>query len=132
MAQLPTLHQRPDGLILLATLDGKAAGCVMLKRLEPGICEMKRLFVQPDCRGHGVGQQLCRHLILEAAATGYKILRLDTGIRHHEAQALYSGLGFRQIEPYYDCPPELREMLMFMELGLPAPSLGTDNQDSHS
>lgn len=120
MAQLPALHKRPDGLILLATLDSHAAGCVMLQRLEPGVCEMKRLFVNQNCRGHGIGQHLCRRLISEAVAVGYHTLRLDTGIRHHEAQALYGDLGFRQVEPYYDCPPELREIMLFMELDLTA------------
>lgn len=124
MAQLPALHKRPDGLILLASLDDKAAGCVMLQRLEADICEMKRLFVHPDCRGYGVGRHLCQRLISEAADLGYKTLRLDTGSRHTEAQALYGTLGFRQIEPYYECPPELREIMLFMELDLTTPSTG--------
>ncbi|TQV71935.1 GNAT family N-acetyltransferase [Denitrobaculum tricleocarpae] len=118
MERLHRLHARPVGFILLACLDGQPAGCVMLQRLEPGVCEMKRLFVDHDCRGHGIARALCRGLISEARALGYRTLRLDTGIRHHEAQALYAALGFRQIEPYYDCPPELRDVMQFMELDL--------------
>lgn len=118
MSQLGELHAPPDGTILLARLDGAPAGCVMLKKLAPQVCEMKRLFVHPDRRGHGVGAQLCQALIAEAKALGYQTMRLDTGIRHHEAQALYRSLGFRQIDAYYDCPEELREVMLFMELDL--------------
>lgn len=125
MARLQLVHKPPAGFILLASFEGKPAGCIMLQELAPGICEMKRLFVHPDCRGHGVGQQLCRRLISEAAAAGYQTLRLDTGIRHHEAQALYSSLGFRRIEAYYDCPPELRDLMLFMELDLTLPRAET-------
>ena len=118
MTGLGQLHATPEGTILLAKLNDEAAGCVMLQQLAPEICEMKRLFVHPNCRGQSVGQQLARRLIVDAGALGYRTMRLDTGIRHHEAQALYKSLGFVQIEPYYDCPKELRDLMIFMELDL--------------
>lgn len=120
MSRLSDLHAPPAGTILLARQEDAPAGCVMLQKLEPAICEMKRLFVHPRHRGAGVGAQLCRAVIAEAAALGYHAMRLDTGIRHHEAQALYKSLGFRPIEAYYDCPEELRELMLFMELDLTA------------
>ncbi|WP_282609813.1 GNAT family N-acetyltransferase [Pelagibius sp. Alg239-R121] len=118
MTRLKELHAPPEGTILLATLAGRAAGCVMLQQLAPQICEMKRLFVLPECRGLAVGQKLCGRLIEDAAALGYRTMRLDTGVRHHEAQALYRSLGFQEIAPYYDCPEELRDLMLFMERSL--------------
>ncbi len=118
MSRLGELHAPPGGTILLADLDEAPAGCVMLQSLTPQICEMKRLFVHPDRRGSGVGVQLCKTLIGKAVDLGYRTMRLDTGVRHHEAQALYKSLGFREIEAYYDCPEDLREVMLFMELDL--------------
>lgn len=120
MSRLGDLHAAPEGTILIARLGDSPAGCVMLQKLERRVCEMKRLFVHPEYRGNGVGAQLCHALITKAAALGYRTMRLDTGVRHREAQALYRSLGFRPIEAYYDCPEELRELMLFMELDLEA------------
>jgi carbonic anhydrase len=66
---------------------------------------MKRLWVRPAYRGHGLGLALCRRLIDEARAIGYETMRLDTiGASMARAVALYRSLGFKQIEPYYDNP----------------------------
>jgi hypothetical protein len=45
-------------------------------------------------------------------------MRLDTSWRQQEAQGLYLKLGFQRIDPYYDCPPALKEWLVFFELRL--------------
>ncbi len=121
LARLPTLHGPPDGAILLATADGRPAGCVMLRKFEGDICEMNRLFVATKQRGHGIGLVLCKALLATAARMGYRSMRLDTGPLHHEAQALYSGLGFAVREAYYDPGPELRDKLVFMERDLTGP-----------
>ena len=57
-------------------------------------------------------------IIRDARAAGYAIMRLDTSWRQQEAQALYSKLGFQRIDPYYDCPPALKDWLVFFELSL--------------
>jgi ribosomal protein S18 acetylase RimI-like enzyme len=115
LAQLPEIHAPPKGAILIARVDGATAGCVMLSPLEDGACEMKRLFVVESARGKGVARALCGALFDAARAAGYRAMRLDTGPLHHEAQALYRSLGFRERAPYYDAPPLLRETLVFME-----------------
>jgi GNAT superfamily N-acetyltransferase len=79
---------------------------------------MKRMFVYPEFHGRGVGQLLGRALIGEAKAIGYSRMLLDTGPAQREAQALYRKLGFRDVEPYYELSPELRNWLVFMALDL--------------
>jgi putative acetyltransferase len=118
LATLPGPYSPPAGRLLLATVDGEPAGCVALHPLEPGYCEMKRMFVYPRYRGQGIGLTLACRIIEQARSIGYRAMRLDTSIRQAEATALYDRLGFRRIEPYYDLPADLRNWLVFMELEL--------------
>lgn len=118
LASLPGRYHPPDGLLLLARLEGRPAGCVALRRIDSTACEMKRMFVYPEFHGRGVGKALGVAVVESARLVGYRLMRLDTSIRQHEAQALYTRLGFRVIEPYYDLPEDLRSWLVFMELTL--------------
>ena len=118
LANLPGKFAEPRGRLLVAEEDGRLAGCVALRDLGDGACEMKRMFVYPEFHGRGVGKLLGRALVGEAKATGYRKMLLDTGPAQREAQALYRKLGFRDVEPYYELSPELRNWLVFMELDL--------------
>ena len=115
---LPGKFAEPKGRLLVAEEDGRIAGCVALRDLGDGACEMKRMFVYPEFHGRGVGQLLGRALIGEAKAIGYRKMLLDTGPEQREAQALYRKLGFEDIEPYYELTDELRNWLVFMQLDL--------------
>jgi ribosomal protein S18 acetylase RimI-like enzyme len=118
VAGLPGKYSRPEGRLLLASLDGRAAGCVALRSLGDGSSEMKRMFVYPEFRGRGVGKALAARLVDEARSAGYRTMRLDTSVRQLEAIALYERLGFTRIGPYYELPDELVEWLVFMELSI--------------
>ncbi len=116
LATLPGKYAKPEGRLLLALIDEKAAGCGALRKLEVGVCEMKRLFVREDFRKFGFGKMLIEKLIAEARRAGYKKLRLDTlPEKMPRAVKLYKDFGFLQIDPYYENPH--RETL-FLELEL--------------
>jgi len=110
----------PYAPVLLARLDGRPAGCVALKDLGGGQCEMKRMFVDVDCQGRGVGRALATAIVDAARAAGYRAMRLDTSIRQREALALYRSLGFGPAEADASLPQPLRDWLVFMVLDLKA------------
>jgi len=126
VASLPGEYAAPTGRLLLARLGGEAAGCVTLRRLaaapaagigadslpqpgpEPGpasapapsVCELRRLYVRPTCRGAGLGRHLTLAAIAAAREMGYDRVRLNTLPSMTSARTLYATLGFREIPPY--------------------------------
>lgn len=102
--------------LLVAWVDGEPAGCIGVRRVDDGICEMKRLYVRPSARGRGVGRELALASIARAREIGYERMWLDNlPSKMGAAYELYKALGFVEIEPYTVNP---YDDVKFMELRL--------------
>lgn len=90
--------------LLLAKLDGQPVAACGVKPFKPAICELKRLYCRPAGRGYNFGLKLTEAAITQARTLGYSEMYLDTdrGLTH--ANAVYEGLGFTDIDRYYDNP----------------------------
>jgi ribosomal protein S18 acetylase RimI-like enzyme len=109
LASLPGDYaEQRAGALLLATVDGEAAGCGALRALPDvdyvNACEMKRLYVRPAFRRFGLGRLLVRALMDRGIQAGYSNLLLDTLDDMEAARGLYASLGFEEIAPYYFNP----------------------------
>ena len=117
----PDDTEQPGGIFVVARLNGRAVGCGALRPRELGVGEIKRMYVAPDARRHGLSRQILMHLEAFARTFGYATLRLETGDRQPEARALYESAGYFPIpsydpeahdehsrcyeKPLQDCPP---------------------------
>ena len=114
---LPGAYAPPAGCLLLGRVGRLPAGCVAMRALAPGVCEIKRLYVRPDFRATGLGRRLAEAAVAAAQAKGYAAMRLDTLAAMTSARALYRSLGFRPIAAYRHNPVPGAE---FLELDLRA------------
>jgi ribosomal protein S18 acetylase RimI-like enzyme len=116
LRELPGKYAPPDGRLFLAYSDKGLAGCIAMRKLDDGICEMKRLFVRDTFRGQKIGNKLIGKIIDEARSVGYSKMRLDTyPAKMGKAVDLYRSYGFYEITSYYDNP---HDGVLFMELDL--------------
>jgi putative acetyltransferase len=116
LAQLPGDYIPPGGILLVARVGGKIAGCVAAHRWRANVCEMKRLFVRDSFRGAGCGRALVEAIITWSRKAGYQSLLLDTLPVMDQAQHLYSRLGFRDVPPYRPNPvPGARFLELILE-----------------
>jgi len=106
MTEFPGDYTAPQGGLYVARLEKHTIGCVGFRFFEKGVCEMKRLYVQPDFRGDRTGLRLAQTAINAARAVGYRCMRLDTLSTMKAANKMYRSLGFIEIEPYRPNPIE--------------------------
>lgn len=94
----------PAGAFVLACGSGTAIGCGGLQTLEPGIGEIKRMWIAPRWRGVGLAGRLLADLERRCGAMGHRAVRLDTNAILTDAIAMYEGAGYRPIDRYNDNP----------------------------
>jgi ribosomal protein S18 acetylase RimI-like enzyme len=119
LAGLPGAYGESGGGLWLARLGERPVGCCAVRPAPAGgsgrLAELKRLYVTPEARGHGVGRRLLTAALTAARAYGYEAIVLDTLPGMRAARALYADLGFERMRPYYDTPIRGTE---FMRLDL--------------
>jgi len=100
LESLPDRYAFPEGCLLVAENQGGVVGCVGVRKIDDGVCEMKRLFVRPEYRDTGIGRKLAMEIIRTAIRLGYSRMRLDTTPSMNAATSLYRSLGFYDTVPY--------------------------------
>jgi ribosomal protein S18 acetylase RimI-like enzyme len=104
MVLLPGDYAPPRGALFVARVNGSPVGCIGLRPVSDSIGEIKRLYVIPGFRGHGLGRDLIAEAIVAARRIGYTALLLDSLASMHSAIALYQSFGFEPTDPYYANP----------------------------
>ena len=93
-----------DGVagVMLVVVDpaGQVVGTAAVRRLAPGVAELKRMWLRPACRGRGLARRLMDRCLDEARALGGRVLRLDSERRLEAAVRLYRSYGFEEIADY--------------------------------
>ena len=102
---------RPQVLFAVARHSGRAVGCGAVV-VGPEHGELKRMYVDPSCRGRGVGGQLLAFLEETAARQGCRRFVLETGIHQREALALYERSGYRRCGPFGSYQPDPMSVFM--------------------
>ena len=96
----------PTGCLLLVYDADQAIACAAYRKIEDGICELKRMYIKPKYRKQGIGQKLVDMLLQRAKQNGYTLMRLDTLDSMIPAITLYHNNGFYDIDAYYHNPNE--------------------------
>ena len=88
-----------------ARLDGVLVGIGGVELQDDGYAELKRMYVDPGCRGRGIADAIMTALVEHAVANGVTTLRLETGDKQHAAMGFYARHGFVVVDrfpPYED------------------------------
>jgi ribosomal protein S18 acetylase RimI-like enzyme len=100
LQSLSTIYRLPQGAFLVAKKGKDYVGCVGWRHYEPGIAEVKRMFVLPQYAGRGIGRVLIEQLIESVRSHNVTRLRLEVLTSSLSAIALYRNIGFKDIEHY--------------------------------
>ncbi len=90
------------GAFFVAYEEGRPVGCGALRRLGPGVGEIRHVWVRPDARRLGLARRLLGALEGEALRRDWTVVRLDTHAVLTEAQAMYRASGYVEIPAYVD------------------------------
>jgi len=94
----------PNGLLLVARVDGAPAGLGGVRYLDTEFAEVKSMFVSPAHRGIGLGRRLLGELEEVARRHGCLAVRLDTSAYLTAAVRLYKAAGYHEVDAYNSNP----------------------------
>ena len=119
LAGLPGRYGPPTGCLVLARLACEPAGCVAYYAHDAATVEVKRMFVLPQARGHGLGGRMLALLLAQARAAGFRRVLLSSHHRMHAAHATYRGAGFRDVPVSNEFPSAVAGVDVCMVLTFP-------------
>jgi len=93
---------RTGVLLVVADAAGEVVGTAAVRLLEPGVGEIKRMWLRPAWQGRGLGRRLMDACLDEARRLGCRALRLDTQAKLEAAVRLYRAYGFSEVARYND------------------------------
>ena len=120
LAVLPGRYGPPTGCLVLARLNHEPAGCVAFYAHDTETIEVRRMFVAPRARGHGLGGRMLALLLAQARAAGFRRVLLSSHHSMHAAHATYRRAGFREVAVSADFPSAVAGVDVCMELALNA------------
>lgn len=118
LAGLPGRYGPPSGCLVLARLDGESAGCVAFYAHDASTIKVKRMFVLPSARGHGIGGRMMEVLLAQARAAGFRRVLWSSHHTMHAAHATYRRAGFRDVPQSAEFPSVVPGIDVCMELAL--------------
>lgn len=118
LAGLPGRYGPPSGCLVLARLDREPAGCVAFYAHDDSTIEVKRMFVLPRARGHGIGGRMMAVLLAQARAAGFRRALLSSHHTMHAAHASYRRSGFVDVPLSADFPSAVAGIDVCMEMAL--------------
>ena len=110
-----SMYGSPTGCLLLVYDNELPVACAAYRKIGEDICELKRMYIKPNYRRKGIGQEIMNILCTRSKLNGYRLMRLDTLDTMTPAIKLYSNNGFYTIEAYYHNP---NEGVVYMEKSL--------------
>lgn len=104
----PAEFAAPDGRFVVGYLDTEAVAMGGVRRIDEGTVEIKRMYVVPERRGHGLSRVVLTHLESLAHELGATRILLETGQKQPEAMRLYETAGYERVEGFghYRCEPD--------------------------
>lgn len=120
LAGLPGRYGPPTGSLVLARLEGKPVGCVAFYAHDASTIEVKRMFVLPQARGHGIGGRMMELLLAQARAAGFRRVLLSSHHSMHAAHATHRRAGFHEVPIAAEFPSAVAGIDVCMELSLDA------------
>ena len=100
VAATPSQFLPPGGAFAVVYIDGEPQACGGYRRIDDTTAELKRMYVRPRARGHGLARRLLAALEVAAAHAGYRHLWLETGLSQPEAIALYESAGYTPVASF--------------------------------
>jgi len=89
---------RGGGFDVVANADGEVIGSVGLYPVDASTCELRKMYLKAEARGHGVGKRLLEHALRRAHELGFSRVTLETASVLEEAIRLYERYGFRRYQ----------------------------------